>query len=152
MSVSPSVEAATTTLQNFSLACFGNSLPTLHGTLSLFIKYSRLKCFPHTEGACRLQLSHSPHRLLTQTWSNYRLSRFPLKILHLWRETSLPSKNYTILSNSLLGSRFAQSYQPTILARFEQIFLATGCSTQYLHKSKQQLAVVPINCANLLGS
>ena len=108
-SSTPLAVAATTTLQNFALVCFGASLPTLHKTLSCFIKYSSFKCFPRTKATCQSQLIHSPHRLLTQTWSNYRLSSFTLKIVHFWRATNLPYRNCTILSNSLLSSRIVQS-------------------------------------------
>lgn len=44
-SVLTSVVAATITLQNFSLPCFGASLPTLHNTLSCFVKYSSFSAF-----------------------------------------------------------------------------------------------------------
>ena len=40
-----SVVVTTTTLKNFSLAYFGASLPTLHNTLSCFVKYSSFSVF-----------------------------------------------------------------------------------------------------------
>ena len=116
--VSPSLVAATTTLQNFALACFGASLPSFHNTLFCFVKYSSFMSFPRTKAACQSQLIHSPHRLFTQTWSSCRLSSFPFKIVHFWRATSLASKNCAILSGSLLGSRITQSCLPTLPAGF----------------------------------
>jgi len=149
--VSPSVIATTTTLQNVVLAYFGASLPTLHNTLYCFIKYASFKCFPRTKAARRSQLIHSPHRLLTRTWSSCMLSNFPLKFVHLWREASLPSRNCAILSDSLLGSRIMQSCQPTIPIGFAQIFWVVGCSAQDLCKSRKKSAAVPRNYINLLG-
>jgi len=105
------------------------SLPTnLTQQFVLLRQVFKLQCFPHTKATCRSKLIHSPHRLLTRTWSSYRLSSFPLKIAHLWRASNLPSKNCAILSDSLLGSRIAQSCQPTLLVGSVQIFLATSYS------------------------
>ena len=44
-SIWPCVVAAITTLQNFALAYFGASLPTLHNTFFCFVKYSSFSVF-----------------------------------------------------------------------------------------------------------
>ena len=122
--------------QQFCLSLFW-SLPTNLTQHFVFLRQVlKLQCFPRTKEACRSQLIHSPHRLLTLTWSSYRLRSFPLKILHLWRATNLPSRNCEILSDILLGSRIAQSCQPTLPVGFAQIFPAAGYSAQDLCKSR----------------
>jgi len=52
------------------------------------------------------------------------LRSFPKKIVHFWSETNLPSRNFTILSGSLLGSKIVQFCQSTLLVGIEQFSLA----------------------------
>ena len=96
--------------------------------LSLRVKSSSFSVFLAQRQPVDHSLIFSLHRLLTGTWSSCRLSNFPLTIAHFWRETSLPSKKCTILSNILLGFRIAQSFQPTLPTGFVKIFPTAGCS------------------------
>jgi len=112
------VVVATTTLQNFALACFGTYLPSivvaclassspqasvsflLKGILSVTVWF-----FPFT--GCSPRLGPAADWVASQ-W-NLCISRGKLAI---------PSRNYVISYDSLLGSRIAQSCQLTLPVGF----------------------------------
>jgi len=73
-SVLPSIVAATTTLQIFSLASFWNLPTNLHNNMFCFVKYTSSSDFMVEKQIVDQTLMHSPHRLFIQTWFSSRLS------------------------------------------------------------------------------
>ena len=106
--VSPSVVAAKTTLQNFSLASFW-SLPTnLSQQHVLSCQVHKIQWF-----SCRMitylsKLVAFPSQDVSLDLVQLQAKSLPQEIAQFWRATSFPSRNCIILSGSLLGSRIAQ--------------------------------------------
>ena len=150
--VSPSVVVTTTTLQNFALALFWSLPSNLHNSLPCFIKLTSFNVFLAQTHPVGHSLIHSPNWLFTRTWSNCRLSRFPLKIAHFWRETNLPSRN---LHNSLQDCAILPANPPRRIfvifpinrlssQVFAQIWATVNCSSYKLHKPLGQPAQLPV--------
>jgi hypothetical protein len=144
-----SVVAATTTLQNFSLASFW-SLPTnLSQHHVLLRQVHKLQCFSCRKAACRIKLDAFPSQVVHPDLVQLQAEQLPQEIAQFWRGTSLPSRNCAILSGSLLGSRIAQSASQLHQKKIAQ-FSPAGLLSPELHNSGQQSAALPRNCTNLL--
>jgi len=108
------VEVATTTLQNFSLACFGASLPTLHNTLSCFIYHSSFSAFL----AERNPIEHSQSIPLTGYLPVFGpvigWVASPRKLCIPGGKPTILSRNFSILSHRLLVFWIMQSCQTTL--------------------------------------